>query len=538
MNSIHVTTTEQTVRWELLFREGDCYDPILIEESERNLRGLSYMSEARIESERLPDGSQRVTVATLDAWALVAGVAFSFDGGVAVTGLSASAKNLFGTGTWAGLFRNVFEERKRVGILGRQPNLFGTRIDATVHGGNTRSGTYFTQSLFRPFTGEVGSNAVRQSAHKRDDFFGYSVEPDLGFTQALLRFEAEQYEVTYQRRFGSSSGTRFVAGLGVSREVIRFPFEAEGGQVVMDSDYSEHVQAPPEVLDVIGKQAQDHATNRVGLTLGVRDLSFGNRVGLDALRASQDVQLGSDLTVTVAPGVPIGDDTSRDLFTRAQGSLGLDVGRLYMLFEGDFQSRHVKSDDSGGATGWRDVLYEVGGTGYWAFSESSTLFGRVLYTAGYSMDRPYQLTLGGRESVRAFNEDAFPGAHRMIATIEQRLPLPGISTGFADFGWAAFADAGKVWAGDVPYGADSDWEAGIGIGLRMGAPAGVQNVFRVDFGMPLTGHREEKGVVIRIYTELFGLLDLRAWPTQTMRSRWHGVDPDLSTRPVNPLAGN
>ncbi len=154
------------------------------------------------------------------------------------------------------------------------------------------------------------------------------------------------------------------------------------------------------------------------------------------------------------------------------------------------------------------------------------------------MDRPFQLTLGGREAVRGYNEDAFPGARRLLATLEQRLPFPRFDISFMDLGLAAFVDAGKVWAGDVPYGVTSGWEAGVGVGIRMGIPAGGQNVLRADLGLPLTGQREEKGVVFRLYTELFGLLDRRAWPTQTERSRWYGVDPDLTMRPVNPLAGN
>ena len=105
-----------------------------------------------------------------------------------------------------------------------------------------------------------------------------------------------------------------------------------------------------------------------------------------------------------------------------------------------------------------------------------------------------------------------------------------------DVGLAGFVDAGKMWAGSVPYGADSNWEAGVGVGIRIGVPAAGQNVVRVDLGLPVTGQREEKGVYFRFYTELFGLLDRRSRPTQAGRSRWYGIDPDLTTRPHNPLA--
>jgi hemolysin activation/secretion protein len=159
-----------------------------------------------------------------------------------------------------------------------------------------------------------------------------------------------------------------------------------------------------------------------------------------------------------------------------------------------------------------------------------------MYPSGSRMDRPSQLTMGGREAVRGFTDDAFPGARRFLATLEQRIPLPGVTTSFADLGLAGFVDAGKMWAGEVPYGADSDWEASIGIGLRIRAAGFGQSVFRLDLGVPLTS--QEHRVVFRFYTELLGLLNRRAWPTQTNRSRWYGIDSDLSTRPANPLAGN
>jgi len=134
-----------------------------------------------------------------------------------------------------------------------------------------------------------------------------------------------------------------------------------------------------------------------------------------------------------------------------------------------------------------------------ANSENSTLVGRILYTAGSRMDRPFQLTLRGREAVRSYDDDAFPGAKRLLATLEQRIPFPGLDLSFLDLGLAGFVDAGKVWGGSVPYGADSKWEAGVGLGIRIGLPAGGQNVLRTDLALPVTGQREEKGVVFRLY---------------------------------------
>jgi hypothetical protein len=526
------------IGWELLFDEGDCLDPALLEESARSLRSLPYIYEATITSERLADGSYRVDVQTLDAWALSLAVQFTVDQGFQFTGVSANAKNVLGTGTQVALFRSVYRERRRLGLLGRQPNLFGTRVDGTIHGGETRSGQYFTQSFFRPFAGEVGVNAFRQGAHARDDYFLYSVDPALGFTQVYQRFEAEAYEFTYQRRFGDEEGAKYIGGIGVSREVVRFPFGADGARIVADNDFDNPTAAPPEVVDAVRSQTWAHETNRINFTFGFRNLDFLNVIGFDAIRATQDIIEGGDLVFTLAPGLPFGSDNVSDFLFRTSGSIAARAVGSYTKIDGNFQARNVTTDLAGGPEGWRDILYEINVNGYLEQGEGRSLFGRFQFAGGDKMDRPFQLTLGGRESVRGYNEDAYPGGRRILATLEERIPLPSLSTGFADVGLAFFGDVGRVWAGDVPFGESTDWKGGVGAGLRLSLPAGAPNVLRIDLGIPVTGERETKGVVFRIYSELFGILDRRAWPTQIQRSRWYGVDPDMSTRPNNPLAGN
>ncbi|HSM04034.1 MAG TPA: BamA/TamA family outer membrane protein [Longimicrobiales bacterium] len=538
LNVVHVTTLPKVVRWELLFDEGDCLNRLALEESARALRSLPYIVEAEIESERLADGSHRVRVQTTDAWTLSVGISFTVDDGFAVTGLSVNERNLLGTGTQIGWFRNVWRERRRVGLLGRQPNLFGSRIDGTIHGGATRSGDYISESLFRPYAGELGKNAFRQVYGRRDDYFAYSVDPAAGFTQAYLRFEADGWEATYQRRIGDPQGFRVLGGLGVSWERIRFPNGAEGVRIVSDNQFDETAPAPEEVVEAVSIHANDHEATRLNFTLGIRNVSFLNLIGLDAVRASQDVQSGVGFRLSVSPGIGKGSTVVDDVLLRGEGDLGLAIGDVYLRFDADAQARSVQSAPQGRQTGWRDVLYELNANAYWDHSDRGRLFIRAQLAGASRVDLPFQLTLGGREAVRGYDEDAYPGRQRLLVTVEERWDMPSLSTSFADIGLVAFADAGQIWAGDVPFGETPGWRSGVGAGLRIGFPAGAPNVIRIDVGTPLTGDRETRGTVFRVYGELLGLLDRRAWPTQVERSRWFGVDPDLVTRPLNPLAGN
>lgn len=145
------------------------------------------------------------------------------------------------------------------------------------------------------------------------------------------------------------------------------------------------------------------------------------------------------------------------------------------------------------------------------------------------MNTPFQLTLGGRQSVRGLREEDFPGSRRVLLTVEDRYfvrnwPAPTVF----DLGLTLFADAGRVWAGEVPYGVDSGWKGTIGGGLRLGFPTGTRGLARLDLAFPL-GMDNTRGPIFRV--TLQELLGLRVGfqDPQLQRSRRLTVGPDYFT---------
>jgi hypothetical protein len=71
LNWFHMTTKEQIVRRELLFREGEAYTEARIDETMRNLRGMGIFSLVRIVAVQVPDSDAvGVVVHTRDRWSL------------------------------------------------------------------------------------------------------------------------------------------------------------------------------------------------------------------------------------------------------------------------------------------------------------------------------------------------------------------------------------------------------------------------------------------------------------------------------------
>ncbi|MGH7655864.1 MAG: hypothetical protein ACREN6_14495 [Gemmatimonadaceae bacterium] len=68
--------------------------------------------------------------------------------------------------------------------------------------------------------------------------------------------------------------------------------------------------------------------------------------------------------------------------------------------------------------------------------------------------------------------------------LEERRVVP-LFTRKADWAIALFADAGKIWAGDVPFGQTSPVRAAAGISLLSAYPAGGKRTYRVDLAIPI-----------------------------------------------------
>jgi hypothetical protein len=140
---------------------------------------------------------------------------------------------------------------------------------------------------------------------------------------------------------------------------------------------------------------------------------------------------------------------------------------------------------------------------------------------------PCQLTLGGELGLRGYAPERFPGGRRVVLSAEDRIfvgwPLPGVM----DVGATVFADAGRIWPGDVPYGADSGWRASAGLGLRISFPAGSRTTYRVDLAWPL-----ESGTSIGDFRFRFSIGEVLGLAgafreMQVRRSRPEGGAPSL-----------
>ncbi len=516
-NALHVNTRESFIQRELLFEEGDCLDPFLLSESERLLDQYGFLTDASVSSRADGNGGHIVVVTTRDEWSTKVDLGFTYDEGANVEKLQVTEENFLGHGVF-GEFTYLNRRETRTHSFGvSTPRFFG-RSDAGIAWGKSRSGHFFDQHLRYPFVGEAGSWAVRQGYRRGTDFFGYATGGMEQFTRLLVPVFRENAEFSIARRFGDP-GASVIVGASLVRDVVRFDDPA---QVTLGSGYDDRALFEGTAPESMLRQWRGGAATRLGVHLGTRRFHYRDYVGLDGVRDHQTVGLGLFAGVSLARGLPMlaptGVERLEDWVARSHVSFSAPVGSSLLHGGTTWEARY----DAGG---WRDVLGSADLVFYGRsrYLPGQTWFARASFGGGWKTETPYQLSLGGREAVRALAEDQLPGGRMVLFVLEDRIAFPWPSSKTMDLGATVFGEAGRMLPGDVPYGVDSGWQGSVGFGLRIGLPPGTRNIWRADVVFPVGSAGESP--MFRLTFEL-NKFRLGFFNPEVRRSYWFGLGPE------------
>ena len=103
LNALNTPTWKSALRAQLVFDEGDVYQPGTLDESERILRQSEYLTAAWIGVTRVCGNELEVTVLARDTWTLLPSVGASRTGGENKTNAGLSDPNFLGSGKSVGV---------------------------------------------------------------------------------------------------------------------------------------------------------------------------------------------------------------------------------------------------------------------------------------------------------------------------------------------------------------------------------------------------------------------------------------------------
>jgi hypothetical protein len=229
---------------------------------------------------------------------------------------------------------------------------------------------------------------------------------------------------------------------------------------------------------VLTNRYHAETNTRASALLGVRVLSYKRVTGFDALTGAQDIGEGMQLSTTVGHELlgtgPHQAGVGADLYAGGGNEWS------YVALRTQWESQRQKDLHR-----WGDIVGSGRLAWYYKGSLSRTLITSVEFSGAWRAREPYQLALGDyRNGVRGYEGSHIAGARRGVVRVEQRWVV-GSLTRFDNIGLALFSDAGKTWAGDVPYGVNSDVKASLGFSILAAVPRESRRLMRLDFAMPV-----------------------------------------------------
>jgi hypothetical protein len=428
-------------------------------------------------------GDYHVFVETQDEWSTRVDVRVRFDEGFQLEGVSINEENVFGTGQTLGFFYLQRDVTRDYGISFFTPQLAGTRWDLTGAVGRSRAGTFVREEVAYPFVGEVSRWAGRQSFRREDQFFDYIAgdDPTLNADHVLTPLREKFFDMAVMRRIGQRGNSALV-GAGISFQELDYPGPV---QVAPAGDFNARVTADSMRAAPVLVQTERLSNIRLSALLGYRSVWWTERRGFDSLRGDQDIRLGAEVGLAFGRSIAAlerDDDTfiSFTLYTGLSAGPTLVAARARADVRRDLAADATQNE-------WEDFFGEGELFAYFKPAPSSrhTLLLRAAAAGAWNTVTPFQLTLGGERAVRGYDVERFPGGRRLVLTLEERFYLGWPFRDVFDTGLTVFADAGRIWPGDAPFGVDSGLRASAGVGARFNFPAGSRTTYRLDFAWPV-----------------------------------------------------
>jgi hypothetical protein len=464
----HTTTETSTISHLLLLRVGEHCSERARAESERVLRLQPFLAAATVSAMPDSSGGTRIEIETVDEIPTIVGIA--------MRGAQPS-RLLLGNGN-AGGEGILFTAQGERGFAYRSGAAIHV-IDYAAFGGPYRLellteraplGGTFDVALGHAFLTDLQRTAWHVGYADLDNYVPI-VRPD----RADLSLQSQRWlwDAGGVRRLGIGRFSMFVGAL-ITHERV-----APAHDLVTIADTG-------LVADTsrLAQRLVNYSNVRANAVVGVRALQFMQARGFDALAGVQDVATGVQLGALVGRGIPRLGGSDDDVFLSTDLYAGLGSATSFFALRVEGEAREPRR------TGHWDSLIGSGRVAWYLKPSPHNLFivdGE--YTGGGRTRVPFQLLLGDPEGgVRGYGLSHVVGAMRAVGRLEERW-LVGRPKGRLAVGVASFADAGRVWAGDAPFGMDSKIRVGVGAGLLVAAPAESKRLWRLDLAAPISADR-------------------------------------------------
>ena len=455
---LHVRTKPSTIRAQLLFRSGDRYSAQRLAETERNLRKLVFIYDAKVFPVRYADGKVDVMVITRDVWTLSPSISFGRSGGANSTSYSLQEENFLGWGKDLEIGRQSNVDRTSNIAEYSDPSVLGSRWTGALAYVDSSDGNQRIAQLSRPF---------------------FALD-----TQWSATLSGQTYDRTVSRyflgdivdQFNNDEKTYLIEG-GVSTGLI----DGWSRRLLFGMYYDRNDFLPAPATTLPAKPLPPDRTLAypfVGFDI-IQD-QYGKAGDENQIGKTEDLYYGTEVTGEIGYSDAAFGANHDALMVKSAVVHGLAWPHEQQLFLNWDLSSRLESDHA------RNLISDAAVRYYWRWRPDWLLYGALSGTVTHSLDPDVQLLLGGDNGLRGYPLRYEAGTSRGLLTVEQRVFTDWYPFRLIRVGAAAFADVGRTWGSGVVGNSDLGLLSDVGLGLRLGnVRSGLGNVLHLDIALPL-----------------------------------------------------
>jgi len=486
MNGLHTGTRHQIIRRELLFAAGDPLDEDLLRETERNLRGLGFLTNVSVAAtDTLPGGVVPLEVRVQETWSLTTNFSYSRSSSEDRWSVLGSDDNFLGYGVRLEVGLGEDEDRtfRRLAFSNRR--LLGSDLYLHTSYADLSDGHLKALTFSLPF-------------YSDDTGFGYELsmwnrryEPRYYLSQAGpagdggearlyagLPVAEEGAAVTWTWRVSSEGADRFWrVGVGLLEEKRTFPWQLDEDVELSDGRFVDDdviFGYCPALCREIGQTVQSV------VVIETRGRAWAAESFVLKYGPAEDLFMSPWLRLTAGPALAaLGSDRERfiwNLFARDWSRLG--PGFLYTELAG-----------SGSLGSARNRYFSLDAVAGWMVRTGRNQVSRLVVEGarGSDLEGTDAFVLGLTRGLRTMEYDGMAGDRLLRWNAEHAYVVPGELIGFYRVGLAAFYAGGAAWwDGETRGLSRARHEAGIG--LRFGPTRSASaDLARLDLAWPLDG---------------------------------------------------
>ena len=461
LNALNTPTWESALRAQLVFSEGDVYQPGMLAESERVLRQRQYLAAAWVGVTRICGNELEVSVLARDTWTLLPTVGASRAGGENTTTTGLSDPNFLGSGKSLGVSYTEDADRSQTSLSFDDPNVLGSHWQAGFSYANRSDGLGRRAYLERPFYSErtnwrFGLNGGKD-VREQTVYVGAQA-----FADYRRRNDFASIDTGWRLAERNNKQWRLLAGYRYDAK----KFEALPGQFDLSPFFVNRTLSYPWI------------------GFDYRENQFREMTNLTRLQRVEDVRDGFVWRTELGYSYPgLGASEDRVVLNMDFRDALLVTDTNYASY-GFNQSGSWRFDESRfeNLVGTVSLEYFHGGSVSW-----NSWYTNLSFTAAHNLTLDQQLLIGGENGLRGYPSNYQQGNRRALWTLERRYFPDWYPFKLFRLGGVVFIDLGRAWFDDDRNnGPDEGVLADAGFGLRLASSRiEVQRMLHLDFAFPL-----------------------------------------------------